>query len=74
MELLSLFHSTLEGNFMPWGDILKPGGVLEIALYVAGLVRNKTGLGHGSVPAYLRGAGTGVQSGFLVKVVWGATS
>lgn len=45
--MLPLFHSTLEGNFMPWGDILKPGGVLEIALYVAGLVRNKIGLGHG---------------------------
>lgn len=45
-ELLSLSPSTLEGNLMTWGDILNPRGVLEIALYVAGPVRDKTGMGQ----------------------------
>lgn len=57
---------------MPQGDIVKPGAVLEIVLYVPGPVQDKSGLGHNSVHEYLRQAGTGVQS----LKIWfgGATS
>lgn len=49
-----LSHKTPEGNFMPQGDIVKPGGVLEIALRVPDPVQGKSGLGHSSVYEYLK--------------------
>lgn len=39
---------------MPQGDIVKPGGVLEIALRVPDPVQGKSGLGHSSVYEYLK--------------------
>lgn len=61
---------------MPQGDIVRPGAVLEIVLYVPGPVQDKSGLGHNSVHEYLRQAGTGVQSGVQSLKIWfgGATS
>lgn len=58
---------------MPQGDIVKPGGVLEIALCVPDPVQDKSGLGHSSVHEYLRQAGTVVQSSLKTRF-GGATS
>lgn len=53
---------------MPQGDIVKPGGVLEIALFVPDPVQGKSGLGHSSVYEYLK---TGRNWGAVFEnMVW----